>query len=73
MKKILYGFNPHRLRRLAGAPLGASPFTAAQLARIGIPAHKIPRVQEELARLAPTLPDRAVQLQLARRIAEQLL
>lgn len=72
MKKFICGFGPGALggreRQARDAPL-----TALRLARIGIPARKIPRVQAELARLAPQLPDRSVQLQLAKEIAKQLL
>lgn len=72
MKKFTFGANPYALLT-RGRPAQPAPFTAAQLARIGIPARKIPRVQAELARLAPQLPDRAVQLKLAKEIAKQLL
>ena len=50
------------------------PFTQKELARIGIPAHKIDRVQAELARLAAdkTL-TRAELTQLAKKIAAVLL
>ena len=50
------------------------PFTQKELARIGIPAHKIDRVQSELARLAAdkTL-TRAELTQLAKKIAAVLL
>lgn len=72
MRKITFGCNPYALLR-QGERRRPAPFTAAELARIGIPARKIPRVQAELARLAPQLPDRAVLLKLAKQIAKQLL
>ena len=46
------------------------------MARIGIPARKIPREQEELQRLItadPALRDRKMVLQLARQIAAEIL
>ncbi len=72
MKQFAFGFGPKALRRRDGTP-GPAPFTAGELARIGIPARKISRVQAELARLAPQLPNRAVLLKLAKEIAKQLL
>ena len=47
-----------------------------EMARIGIPARKIPRVREELQRLIaadPALRDRKMVLQLARQIAAEIL
>ena len=73
MAKVLWGVDP-----LAASPLGQKqnepPFTQKELARIGIPAHKIDRVQAELARLAAdkTL-TRAELTQLAKKIAAVLL
>ena len=51
MAKVLWGVTRWRHRgwdRSKNEP----PFTQKELARIGIPAHKIDRVQAELARLA---------------------
>lgn len=76
MAKVLWGVDP-----LAASRLGQkqneppfTPFTQKELARIGIPAHKIDRVQAELARLAAdkTL-TRAELTQLAKKIAAVLL
>lgn len=73
MAKVLWGVDPlaaSRLRQKQNEP----PFTQKELARIGIPAHKIDRVQAELARLAAdkTL-TRAELTQLAKKIAAVLL
>lgn len=75
MKKLIYGFDPRAVRGdpPTGAPL---PITAKDLMRIGVAAHKIPRVREELARLVvadPSLRGRATLLKLARQIARQFL
>ena len=43
MKKLVYGFDPQALRALGEEP-AAQPMTAAALAALGIPEHKIPRV-----------------------------
>lgn len=51
MKKLVYGFDPQALRALGEEP-AAPPMTAAALAALGIPERKIPRVQQELARLS---------------------
>jgi len=49
MAKLIWSLDPLAvLRRAAKKP----PFSKKELARIGIPARKIPRVQEELARLS---------------------
>lgn len=45
------------------------PFTKKELARIGIPAHKIPRVQEELARLTA---DKTLTREELGRLAEEI-
>ena len=44
-------------------------FTKKELARIGIPAHKIPRVQEELARLTA---DKTLTREELGRLAEEI-
>ena len=51
MAKVLWGVDPLAASRL-GQKQNEPPFTQKELARIGIPAHKIDRVQAELARLA---------------------
>ena len=51
MARLIWGVDPLAVSRL-GQTETAPPLTVKQLARIGIPAHKIPRVQAELARLA---------------------
>ena len=73
MAKVLWGVDPLAASRL-GPKQNESPFTQKELARIGIPAHKIDRVQAELARLAAdkTL-TRAELTQLAKKIAAVLL
>ena len=50
MAKLIWGIDPLAVSRL-GRTAKKPPFTKKELARIGIPAHKIPRVQEELERL----------------------
>lgn len=73
MAKVLWGVDPLAASRL-GHKQNEPPFTQKELARIGIPAHKIDRVQAELARLAAdkTL-TRAELTQLAKKIAAVLL
>ena len=73
MAKVLWGVDPLAVSRL-GRKQNEPPFTQKELARIGIPAHKIDRVQAELARLAAdkTL-TRAELTQLAKKIAAVLL
>ena len=51
MAKLIWGIDPLAVSRL-GRTAKKPPFTKKELARIGIPAHTIPRVQEELARLS---------------------
>ena len=51
MARIVWSVAPLAVSRLGQAE-AAPPLTKKQLARIGIPAHKIPRVQQELARLS---------------------
>lgn len=48
MARIVWSVDPLAVSRLGQAE-AAPPLTKKQLARIGIPAHKIPRVQQELA------------------------
>ena len=72
MKKLVYGFDPQALRALGEEPT-APPMTSAALAALGIPERKIPRVQQELARLAPQLEDVLAMEELAKQIARQLL
>ena len=73
MAKVLWGVDPLAASRLEQKQ-NEPPFTQKELARIGIPAHKIDRVQAELARLAAdkTL-TRAELTQLAKKIAAVLL
>lgn len=73
MKKLIYGFNLNRLRRVT-EPERRPPVTAVELARIGIPAGKIPRLLQELGRLQAADPslDRAALLALAKPLAAQL-
>ena len=73
MAKVLWGVDP-LAASLLGQKQNEPPFTQKELARIGIPAHKIDRVQAELARLAAdkTL-TRAELTQLAKKIAAVLL
>ena len=70
MAKIIWGIDPLAAIRLH-EPAGECPLTAAELARLGIPARKRERVRQELTRLAadfdkPTLEKLAVQI--ARRL-----
>ena len=55
MAKMLWGVDPLAASRL-GQKQNEPPFTQKELARIGIPAHKIDRVQAELAAWPPTRP-----------------
>ena len=55
MAKLIWGIDPLAVSR-QGRTAKKPPFTKKELARIGIPAHKIPRVQEELARLTADKP-----------------
>ena len=73
MAKLIWGIDPLAVSRL-GRTAKKPPFTKKELARIGIPARKIDRVQAELARLAAdkTL-TRAELGQLAEEIAAVLL
>ena len=74
MHKWRFGFGMRSLNRNPSAP-AELPVTAAELARIGIPARKIPRVLRELDRAAradPRLTCRAPLLRLARSFAALL-
>lgn len=75
MKKFICGCDPLAVQRLNGeADPACLPVTAQELARIGIPPHKLRRVRQELARLVtldPALRDRKVLLKLARKLAAQ--
>ena len=44
MAKLIWGIDPLAVSRL-GRTAKKPPFTKKELARIGIPAHKIPRVR----------------------------
>lgn len=73
MAKILWGVDPLAVSRL-GQKQNRPPFTKKELARIGIPARKIDRVQAELARLtADKALTRPELVQLAKKIAALLL
>lgn len=73
MAKWIWSIDPlavSRLRKTAGK----SPLSRIALARLGIPARKIPRVQAELARLRKGSDfDLATWQALAREIARQLV
>lgn len=71
---LIYGFNPYALRS-AGQNDPLVAVSLQELARIGIPARKAPRVMQELQALAaadPSLRGRETLLKLARHIAAQL-
>ncbi len=76
MAKLIYGFNARALRRAAEPDEHiAAPLSETDLAALGIPAARIPRVREELARLAlqdARLLDRATLEQLAVALSKQL-
>lgn len=72
MAKFVWSMDPLAVFRLREAA-SKSPLSSADLLKLGIPSHKIPRVQAELARLsaggdvsAEALPE------LAQQIARQL-
>ena len=68
---FVWGTNPQPFRGKADSSI-VLPISVEEMARIGIPARKIPRVREELQRLIaadPALRDRKMVLQLARQIA----
>lgn len=72
---FVWGTNPQPFRRKADSSI-VLPISVEEMARIGIPARKIPRVREELQRLIaadPALRDRKMVLQLARQIAAEIL
>lgn len=71
---FIYGVNPHSILTM-GQEKYPSPLSVRQLGKLGIPARKVPRIQEELGRLAQTegLQDEKVLMQLALRLAEELL
>ncbi len=76
MAKLVYGHDARALRRAtASGEAPAAPLSERELAALGIPAARIPRVQEELARLAAQdsrLLDRTTLEQLAAAISRQL-
>ena len=49
MARLIWSIDPLAVSRLQKSS-GKSPLTIKQLAKLGIPARKIPRVQAELAR-----------------------
>lgn len=73
MAKWIWGTDPLAASRL-GQKEDPCPLSAVELARLGIPARKIPRVQAELARLSASCRlQRSALLDLALEIARQLL
>lgn len=69
-----FGWGTQSLRRDTSVP-DSLPVTAAELARIGIPARKIPRILRQLAELCrstPALSSRKVMLRLAKSLAALL-
>lgn len=69
-----FGWGMQSLRRDTSVP-DSLPVTAAELARIGIPARKIPRILRQLAELyrsTPALSSRKVMLHLAKSLAALL-
>lgn len=73
MTKFVWSIDPLAVSRLRDdSP--QSPLSASELACLGIPKRKIPRVEAELARLcAETEVDHAALAALARQIARQFL
>lgn len=72
---FVWSTNPQPFRGKADSSI-VLPISVEEMARIGIPARKIPRVREELQRLItadPALRDRKMVLQLARQIAAEIL
>ena len=72
---FVWGTNPQPFRGKADSSI-VLPISVEEMARIGIPARKIPRVREELQRLIaadPALRDRKMVLQLARQITAEIL
>lgn len=76
-RKLVYGFDYRRLQDLtAPDEVIAAPLSREELASLGIPARKLDRVREELARLAlqdSRLLDRDTLCKLAMQIAGTLL
>lgn len=73
MAKVLWSVDPLAVSKL-GQSQKEPPFTPKELARIGIPARKIDRVQAELARLSADQQLTRTELaQLAEEIADLLL
>ena len=73
MAKVLWGIDPLAVSKL-GQESHNPPFTKEQLAQLGIPAHKICRVQDELARLSSDKKlSQAELLDLAQEISDLLL
>ena len=75
MKKLIAGFGRNALGS-APSPLGELPVSRRDLARMGIPARKIPRILQELQRTAdasPHLQDRITMLRLARALDKVFL
>lgn len=72
MARFVWSLNPVAIFHMRD--LGAkSPLSVSELACLGIPKRKIPRVEAELARLcSETELDRALLPELARQIARQL-
>ena len=70
MARIVWSVDPLAVSRLGQAE-AAPPLTKKQLARIGIPAHKIPRVQQELARLTGGASISATMLESAGELLDQ--
>ena len=68
MAKLIWGIDPLAVSRM-GRTAKKPPFTKKELARSGIPAHKIPRVQEELARLTA---DKTLTREELGRLAEEI-
>lgn len=73
MARFVWSIDPLAVSRLKN-PECKSPLTASELACLGIPKRKIPRVEAELARLnTETALDRTLLPALARQIADQFL
>ena len=75
MKKLLAGFGMNALGS-ASSPRHELPVSRLDLARLGIPARKIPRILQELQRTSdsnPLLQDRITMLRLARALDKVFL
>ena len=68
MAKLIWSLDPLAVSRL-GRAAKKPPLSKKELARIGIPARKIPRVQEELALLAA---DKTLTREELGRLAEEI-